>query len=118
MRIGAAIMVFGMALTVHLNGQLTGDRPIKCGWGARPELLRARIAAPQMRPQRHKTYFSRDGAFAVHYDTTARGSEDHSPPLKPAQPDGTPDWVVEVAAALDSARSLLLALGFDPAPAD
>lgn len=119
MRIGAAIMVFGMALSVHLNGQLTGDRPIKCGWGAHPELLRARIAAaPQMRPQRHKTYFSRDSAFAVHYDTTARGGEDHSPPLRPAQPDGTPDWVVEVGVALDSARSLLLALGFDPAPAD
>ncbi len=118
MRLGAAITIFCLALSVHLNGQLTVDRPIKCGWSAHPELLRARIAAPQARPDRQVMYISASGEFAVHYDTTARGDEDHSPPLASAQPDGTPDWVVKVAAALDSARNLLLALGFDPAPAD
>ncbi len=107
-------MVFGMALSVHLNGQLTGDRPIKCGWGAHPELLRARIAAVQERPRRAKTYFSPDSSFAVHYDTTGI----HSPDTTSTQVAGTPDWVVEVAAALDSARNLLLALGFDPALTD
>ncbi len=107
-------MVFGMALTVHLNGQLTGDRPIKCGWGAHPELLQARIAAPQMRPRRDKTYFSPDSIFAVHYDT----SDYHAPDLTDNNSDGQPDWVVEVAAALDSARNVLLRLGYDPVPED
>ena len=107
-------MVFGMVLTVHLNGQLTGDRPIKCGWGAHPELLRARIATLQERPDRHKTYFSPDSTLAVHYDTSGVHSPDTTSTLIP----GVPDWVVEVAAALDSARNLLLALGFDHAPAD
>ncbi len=105
-------------MSVLLAGQTPGDRPIKCGWGAHPELLRTRIAALQERPDRQVMYISTSGAFAVHYDTTPRGDEDHSPPLTPAQPDGTPDWVVGVAAALDSARNLLLALGFDPAPPD
>ncbi len=114
MRLGAAITIFCLALSVHLNGQLTVDRPIKCGWGAHPELLRTRIAALQERPVRHKTYFSPDSTFAVHYDTTGI----NSPDTTSTQVSGTPDWVIEVAAALDSARNLLLALGFDPAPAD
>jgi hypothetical protein len=64
-----------------------------------------------VRPDRDTTYISADGAFMVHYDTTGV----HSPDMTSSQPDGTPDWIVEVATALDSARSLLLALGFDPA---
>ena len=92
----------------------TPDRPIKCGWGAHPELLRARIATLQERPDRHKTYFSPDSTFAVHYDTFGVHSPDTTSTLIP----GVPDWVVEVAAALDSSRNLLLNLGFDHAPAD
>lgn len=101
-------------MVAALAGQAAPDRPIKCGWSARPELLRARIAAPQARPKRHKTYFSPDNIFAVHYDT----SDYNAPDLTDNNSDGQPDWVVEVAAALDSVRNLLLALGFDPAPAD
>lgn len=59
-------------------------------------------------------YISASGEFAVHYDT----SEYHAPDLTDDDGDGEPDWVVEVAAALDSARNLLLALGFDPALPD
>lgn len=114
MRLGAAITVFCLALSVHLNGQLTVDRPIKCGWSAHPELLRARIAMSQERPDRQVRYISASGAFAVNYDTSGQ----HAPDLVDDNGDGEPDWVVEVAAALDSARNLLLALGFDPAPAD
>ncbi|MFB0517096.1 MAG: MXAN_6640 family putative metalloprotease, partial [Candidatus Neomarinimicrobiota bacterium] len=109
--------------TVLLAGQTPGDRPIKCGWGSHPELLQARIAATPGRPKRHMRYISPSGEFAVHYDTTARLENgelvDHSPPLASSRPDGIPDWVVEVAAALDSARSLLLdTLEFDPAIPD
>ena len=125
MRPGVITIVFGATLMgLVLGGQepgsrpgytgVTPDRPIKCGWGAHPELLWARIAAPLARPVCQVMYISQSGAFAVHYDTTGR----HSPDTTSTQVDGTPDWVVEVAAALDSARSLLLALGFDPAPAD
>jgi len=92
----------------------TPDRPIKCGWGAHPELLRARIAAPQARPKRQAKYMSPTGEFYVHYNT----SGPDAPDLADEDTSGTPDWVEEVAAALDSARSLLLALGFGPAPAD
>lgn len=129
MRIGATIAIFCMVLSVNLNGQLTADRPgiadattpdrpVKCGFGYRPHLTLIKTLGMFKKPTMHAVYFSPDGAFAVHYDTTARGEVDHSPPLKPAQPDGTPVWVVEVAAALDSARNLLLDLGFDPAPDD
>jgi len=96
------------------EGQAAPDRPIKCGWSTHPELLRARIAAPQARPKRQVMYISASGAFTVHYNT----SDYHAPDLTDNNSDGQPDWVVEVAAALDSARNLLLALGFDPAPAD
>lgn len=115
MRIGVVIIVCGVVLT----GQVPGDHPIKCGWGVHPHLMQARIAAVQLQPDRHMTYISPDGAFAVHYDTTARGDVDHSPPLKPAQPDGTPDWVVKVAAALSWSRYILVdSLGYAPAPLD
>ncbi len=129
MRIGATIAIFCMVLSVNLNGQLTADRPgiadattperpVKCGFGYRPHLTLIKTLGMFKKPTMHAVYFSPDGAFAVHYDTTARGEVDHSPPLKPAQPDGTPVWVVEVAAALDSARNVLLRLGYDPVPED
>ena len=125
MRPGVITIVFGATLMgLVLGGQepgtrpgytgVTPDRPIKCGWSAHPELLRARIAAPQARPERQVKYISASGAFAVNYDTSGQ----HAPDLADDNGDGEPDWVVEVAAALDSARNLLLALGFDPAPAD
>jgi len=120
MRVLLAITV----LTAALAGQVpksgpgftgvTPDKPIKCGWGAHPELLRARIAAPQARPERQVRYISVSGAFAVHYDTTGT----NSPDTTSTQVDGTPDWVVKVAAALDYSRNLLLGLGFDPALPD
>lgn len=63
-------------------------------------------------------YLSPTGAFAVHYDTTARGEVNHSPDLTDGDESGTPDWVEEVAVALDSARNLLLAMGFQSHPPD
>ncbi|UCH10815.1 MAG: T9SS type A sorting domain-containing protein [Fidelibacterota bacterium] len=66
------------------------------------------------RPIRDTSYLSMDSAFMIHYDTDGV----HSPDLTSSQPDGTPDWIVEVATALDSARSLLLSLGFDEALPD
>jgi len=114
-----------MVLSVNLNGQLTADRPgiadattpdrpIKCGFGYRSHLTLIKTLGMFKKPTMHAVYFSPDGAFAVHYDT----SDVHAPDLADDNGDGEPDWVVEVAAALDSARNLLLALGFDPAPAD
>lgn len=101
-------------MVAALAGQAAQDRPIKCGWSAQPHALSARIDVLFGRPKRQMTYISPKGAFAVHYDTTGL----HSPVLDSSQPDGTPDWVVEVAAALDSVRNLLLVLGFDAAPTD
>ncbi|MFC1543267.1 T9SS type A sorting domain-containing protein [Candidatus Neomarinimicrobiota bacterium] len=114
MRIGAAIVLSCILLSVHLDGQIHERQPIKCGWGSHPELLRARIPTLLGRPERQAQYITPSRTFAVHYDTSGV----HAPDMTSTQVDGVPDWVVEVATALDSARSLLLVLGFDTAPAD
>lgn len=98
-------------------------QPVKCGWGSHPQAVRDRIAAFSLeRPDRHRTYFTPANTFAVHYDTTTRivnqVLRDHRPPMASSQPDGTPDWVVDVGIALDSVRSILLGLGFDAALPD
>ena len=90
-------------------------QPVKCGWSIRPPDVQDRIAAVSLaRPVRDLTYITPGSAFAVHYDTAGT----HAPDLNSSQPDSAPDWVVEVGIALDSARSLLLALGFNPALPD
>ena len=87
--------------------------PTKCGWGLPVAAGRRRLALAA-RPVRDATYISPDSAFAVHYDTAGI----HSPDLASNRGDGVPDWVVDVAAAMDSSRTLLLDLGFVPALPD
>jgi hypothetical protein len=104
-------LIATVSLIAMFAGQVSGQ-PIKCGWGMHPPAAHDRIAAASFfRTDRHQSYISPDSAFMVHYDTS--GSD--APDLTSTRPDGVPDWVVELAVALDSVRSLLLALGFDPA---
>jgi hypothetical protein len=103
-----------VSLIAMFAGQAAGQ-PIKCGWNLHPPTAHDMIAAVSLfRPDRHQSYISPDGAFMVHYDTS--GSD--APDLSSTRPDGVPDWVEDVAVALDSVRSLLLALDFDPALPD
>ncbi|MFC1484596.1 hypothetical protein ACFL6Q_06080, partial [Candidatus Neomarinimicrobiota bacterium] len=104
-------LIATVSLIAMFVGQAAGQ-PIKCGWGMHPPAMHDRIAAISLfRPDRHQSFISPDTAFMVHYDTSGADAPD----LTSTRPDGVPDWVVEIAVALDSVRSLLLALGFDPA---
>ncbi|MFC1620189.1 T9SS type A sorting domain-containing protein [Candidatus Neomarinimicrobiota bacterium] len=107
-------LIATVSLIAMLVGQAAGQ-PIKCGWASHPPAAHDRITAVALfRPDRHQSYISPDTAFMVHYDTSGFDAPD----LTSTRPDGIPDWVAEIAVALDSVRSLLLALGFDPALPD
>ncbi len=114
MRLRTAIVLWSILASVPLIGQLIEERPIKCGWSVEPDLFRPGPVTISARPIRHAMYLSPTGAFAVHYDTAGV----QAPDLVSTQVSGVPDWVVEVAAALDSARNLLLAMGFQSHPTD
>jgi hypothetical protein len=107
-------LIATISLISMIAGQTAGQ-PIKCGWASHPPAVQDRIATVSLfRPDRHQSYISPDSAFMVHYDTSGFDAPD----LTSTEPDGVPDWVVDVGAALDSIRSLLLALGLDPALPD
>ena len=110
---GALVAAAATVLTLGAAG--ANGQPIKCGW-SRPDFERLqRLAVTRaQRPDRDATYITPGNTFAVHYDTTGI----HSPDLASTRPDGVPDWVVSVAAALDSSRRLLLDLGYVPALPD
>jgi hypothetical protein len=107
-------LIATVSLIALIAGQAAGQ-PIKCGWSSHHQAPHDRItAAAFVRSSPQQSYMSPDGAFMVHYDTS--GSE--APDLTSSRLDGVPDWVAEVAVALDSVRSLLMVLGFDPALPD
>ena len=116
MRVGiSGALVAAAATVLTLGAAGANGQPIKCGWG-RPEfegLQRLAVTRAQP-PDLDATYITPDSTFAVHYDTTGP----NSPDLTSTRPDGVPDWIVSVAAALDSSRSLLLDLGYVPALPD
>lgn len=95
-------------------GPVAGQRPTKCGLSDPARRDRITTFKAALAPARQVIFISPGGYFAVHYDTTGV----HSPDLATTQPDSTPDWVAAVAEALELSRSLLLTLGFDPAPDD
>lgn len=114
MRTGAKSATVAALLTVFATGG-GAQQPVKCGWGRyQGQALERSALASAQRPERDTAYVTPGGTFAVHYDT----SGPHSPDLSSTQVEGTPDWVIDVAAALDSVRALLLDLSYLPALPD
>ncbi|MEE9162134.1 MAG: MXAN_6640 family putative metalloprotease, partial [Candidatus Neomarinimicrobiota bacterium] len=114
MRTGAISAVVA-ALLAGIATADAAQRPVKCGWGHYQEQTLDRSAlASAKRPDLDTAYVTLGGTFAVHYDTSGL----HSPDLSSTRVEGTPDWVIDVAAALDAARALLLDLGYLSATPD
>jgi len=109
--LAAMMMVTGV---LWGRGQSPQQRPVKCQFHGPDDSGIAKTMTSLGRPDRQVMYISPSGAFAVHYDTTGQ----HAPDTTSSRSDGVPDWVAEVAIALDSARATLVRLGFEPAPDD
>ncbi len=97
-----------------LAGQAATHQGPKCGLSQRPKFMPLKANILEPRPDLQTSFISSDGQFAIHYDTTGI----HSVVTYTTRPDRVPDWVVQVAQACSLARSLLLELGYEPAPDD